>query len=174
VVEVVKWGSPSFEHHGILGGVAAFKRHVGWGLWKAKLLKGPCGAVLGAASSIMGTGKPTGVDDLPADDVIVDLIKQVARLNEGVVKTPGRGSSVKRSAPRTPPDLAAALKANAKAAATFAKFSPSCKREYVEWIVDAKQDETRKRRLAQAIEWMAQGKSRNWKYQPQRRPKRVS
>jgi uncharacterized protein YdeI (YjbR/CyaY-like superfamily) len=165
VEERIKWGAPNFEYKGLLGGFAAFKQHVGWGLWKAKLLKDPHGVVLTDASSIMGTGKPTSVKELPPDDVIVALIKQAADLNERGVKTPGRGSNVKRAPPKTPPDLAAALKKNAKAASTFKGFSPSCKREYIEWITEAKQDATRQRRLAQAIEWMAEGKSRNWKYQ---------
>ena len=63
-----------------------------------------------------------------------------------------------------PPDLAAALKKNAQARATFDGFSPSHKKEYIEWIVEAKRDETRQRRLSQAIEMLAEGKTRNWKY----------
>jgi uncharacterized protein YdeI (YjbR/CyaY-like superfamily) len=162
--EQLKWGAPTFVHKGIVGGMAAFKQHVGWGLWKAKLLKDAAGAIQDKSGSIMGGGKLTSAKELPPDRVMVDLIKQAVVLNERGAKTPGRGSQAKRAAPRTPPDLTAALKKNAKAAATYAAFTPSCKREYVEWITEARQDATRQRRLTQAIQWMAQGKSRNWKY----------
>ncbi len=63
-----------------------------------------------------------------------------------------------------PDELAAALKKNAKARATFEGFSPSHRREYVEWITEAKREQTRARRIAQAVAWMAEGKARNWKY----------
>jgi uncharacterized protein YdeI (YjbR/CyaY-like superfamily) len=64
-----------------------------------------------------------------------------------------------------PQDLKSALARNAKARAAFEGFSPSHRREYVEWIEDAKRDDTRRKRLATAIEWMGEGKPRNWKYQ---------
>ena len=90
-------------------------------------------------------------------------IKKAAALNDAGVKI----ERVRREpAPvRVPADLSSALKKNAQAQAAFKEFSPSHKREYVEWITDAKTDETRTRRLTQAIEWMAEGKSRNWKYE---------
>jgi len=163
--ERIKWGVPCIEYKGLVGGFAGFKQHVGLVLWKAKLLKDPKGVVLSSPDSVMGTGKFTSVRELPPDKVIVGLIKQAVKLNEQGVKTPGRGAEANRAIPKTPPDLAAALKKNAEAAATFKTFTPSCKREYVEWITEAKQDATRQRRIVQAIAWMAAGKSRNWKYQ---------
>jgi uncharacterized protein YdeI (YjbR/CyaY-like superfamily) len=161
--EKLKWGHPSFEYKGMLGGMAAFKQHVAWGLWKASLLNDPHGIMKDDASSPMSAGKPAKVSDLPADRLILDLIRQAVDLNERGVKLPMR-SGKKKPPPRVPADLAAALKKNAKAATVFAAFSPSNKRDYVEWITGAKQKQTRLRRLAQAIEWIAQGKPRNWKY----------
>jgi uncharacterized protein YdeI (YjbR/CyaY-like superfamily) len=81
------------------------------------------------------------------------------------------GVQVKRqkTRPKKPvaihPELRAAMARSSKARATFEAFPPSQKREYVEWVADAKGDDTRKRRIAQAVEWMAQGKRRNWKYE---------
>jgi len=162
IEEKLKWGVPSFEYKGMVGGMAAFKKHMTWGFWKTKLLKDPKGILEGHAGS-MGGGKLTDVSQLPADEDIIKLITQAVELNEKGVKL-ARPTAKKRPAPKTPPDLAAALKKSPRARASFDAFSPSHKRDYIEWITEAKQEETRKRRLAQAIEWMAQGKPRNWKY----------
>lgn len=158
VEETLKWRMPTFMHHGILCGMAAFKQHVSFGFWKHALVLGE-----GVPRDGMGSfGKVTHVGDLPSDRALTAYIKKAMRLNEsGTV--PARAPR-KRTPLPTPDDLAAALKNNRKAAATFENFSPSCRREYIEWIVEAKREETRQRRLAQAVEWMAQGKQRNWKY----------
>lgn len=163
IEETVKWGVPSFEYQGIVGGMAAFKKYVTWGLWKAKLLDG-VQDMRSDQSSHMSGGAIADVSEIPPDAKVVALIKQAVKLNEDGVKLPQR-SGKKKPPPKTPSDLAAALKNNAKAAASYAAFSPSHKREYCEWITEAKQAETRARRLAQAIEWLAEGKSRNWKYE---------
>jgi hypothetical protein len=159
VVEVLKWSHPSFEYKGILGGMAAFNQHAVWMLWKGKLVSDPTHALGGDD----GRGHLKSVGDLPPDNVMLDLIAQAVDLNEKGVKVEKRKSKPKPAA-KVPGDLAAVLKKNSKAAAAFEQFSPSHKREYIEWITEAKQEETRKRRLAQAIEWIAQGKPRNWKY----------
>jgi uncharacterized protein YdeI (YjbR/CyaY-like superfamily) len=163
IEETVKWGVPSFEYKGIVGGMAAFKKRVAWGLWKAKLLD-EVGEMRSDKSSHMSGGNTCNVAELPPDARVIALIKQAVKLNEDGVKLPQR-SGQKKPPPKTPSDLAAALKKNAKAAATYAAFSPSRQRDYCQWITEAKQLETRQRRLAQAIEWMAEGKSRNWKYE---------
>ncbi|WP_428937634.1 YdeI/OmpD-associated family protein [Fontivita pretiosa] len=164
VQEKLKWRVPSFEYKGMLGGMAAFKRHATWGLWKASLLKDPKGVLEGRASSPMAAGKCSDVSQLPPEQDMVDLIRQAVELNERGVKLPQRSRTASRPPPKTPPDLAAALKRNARAAATFKGFSPSHKREYIEWITEARQEQTRRRRVAQAIEWISQGRPRNWKY----------
>jgi uncharacterized protein YdeI (YjbR/CyaY-like superfamily) len=161
--ETLKWKMPTFMYGGaILCGMAAFKQHVSFGFWKHALVMGE-----GAPRDGMGSyGKMTSVKDLPTKKDLVAHIKKAMRLTDEGVKTPGNVR--KRGTPKPPPvpsaDLAAALKKNKQAQATFAAFSQSHQREYVEWIEEAKRAETRVRRVEQAIEWLAEGKPRNWKY----------
>lgn len=161
VEETVKWSSPTFMHHGMLCGMSAFKHHCAFGFWKGALVVDTGDE----AQQAMGQfGRITSIRDLPSKRVLARLVRKACRLNE-------EGAKVSRPLQRRagvtlepPPDLATALRRNAKARATFEKFSPSHKREYIEWITEAKREETRQRRLAQAIEWLAEGKPRNWKY----------
>jgi uncharacterized protein YdeI (YjbR/CyaY-like superfamily) len=137
--------------------MAAFKAHCAFGFWKGSL-------ILPGSSDAMGQfGRITSLSDLPADRVMIGYVRKAARLNEEGVKVPRPVKHVKKDIPM-PPDLAAALNKNAKARATFDGFSPSHKRDYLEWITDAKGAETRTKRLKTAMEWMAEGKPRNWKY----------
>lgn len=163
VVEVIKWGVPHFDYKGPLGNMAGFKQHVGYGFWKSKLLEDTHG-ILATSEHAMGGMKVLDVKDLPKEAVLVAYIRQAIALNEAGVKV-AKPKRAPVAAPEVPADLAAALKKSAAARKTFEGFSPSAKREYVEWITEAKQDATRQKRLATAIEWMAEGKSRNWKYQ---------
>ena len=164
VVETMKWSSPTFDHHGIMVGFTAFKQHCVLGFWKAPLLKLDGKPVSMEMESGAGQfGKLTSLEDLPARSKLVKLVRDAARLNESGVKM----TRPPRSAPKpvqVPPDLVKALLKNAKARAVFDAFPPSHKREYVQWLVEAKTDATRQRRLAQAIEWIGEGKQRNWKY----------
>lgn len=162
VTETLKWSAPSFEHHGILCGLAAFKKHCAFGFWKESLLRE--GASQADLKALDALGRVESIEALPADTAIIRLIRRAAKLNEDGVKRPA-GAKRKKPPPRTPADLAAALKQSPEAAANFRDFSPSHKREYIEWITEAKHPETRARRLATAIEWIAQGKGRNWKYE---------
>jgi uncharacterized protein YdeI (YjbR/CyaY-like superfamily) len=156
--ETLKWGMPTFMHHGMLCGVAAFKQHCTFGFWKHGLVVGA-----GRYEDAMGQfGRITKVADLPPKKELVGYIKKAMQLNEDGIRTPR--SAKRKPPPRTPADLAAALKKNRKALATYETFSPTAKRDYVEWITEAKTDATRLRRLATAVEWMAKGKQRNWKY----------
>ena len=150
VEETIKWSAPFFDYKGPLCGMAAFKSYCGFHFWKAPLL---------GKEEI---GRIAAIDDLPPKKELIATLKNAAQLNEEGVKVERKRTPKKEA--KTPDDLAAALKKNKKAAATFENFSPSHRREYIEWISDAKSDETRKRRLDQALEWLAQGKSRNWKY----------
>ena len=165
VEETLKWGMPSFTHHGILCGMAAFKAYCTFGFWKGELV---VDAKYRGAGGPMGQfGRITKVSELPSQAVLAKYVRKAMKLNEDGVKAPWlvrRAERGPRKAPRTPVDLAAALRKNAKAAATYRAFSPSHRREYVEWIMGAKTAETRARRLATAIEWMAAGKPQNWKY----------
>jgi uncharacterized protein YdeI (YjbR/CyaY-like superfamily) len=160
--ETLKWGAPSFMHAGgILCMMAAFKQHASFGFWKHALVVGE-----GVPRDGMGSfGKLTSLKDLPPKKELVALIRKAMRLNEEGVKTPGvRKASTPKPPPVAPDDLAAALKKNRQARTAFEGFSPSQQREYVDWITEAKRDETRQKRLTQAIEWLAEGKQRNWKY----------
>ena len=164
--ETLKWSSPTFVYRGkILCGMAAFKGHCTFGFWhvgmEAEL--GPDGD---KANTAMGSlGRITSLDDLPSDRAMLRYIRKAVALNDS--DAPARPRLSKRPAAplAVPGDLAAALKKNKAAAATFEKFSPSARKEYIEWITEAKRDETRQQRLATTLEWLAEGKSRNWKYE---------
>ena len=171
VEETVKWGMPTFVHAGgILCGMAAFKQHASFGYWKHALVVGEGGQADGAPGDDrprdgMGSyGKLASLDDLPPRKTLMAHIRKAMQLNEKGVTSPARKAAPKPP-PDTPEDLAAALDKNAMAKATFDAFPPSCRREYVAWIIEAKRADTRARRLAQAVAWMAEGKRRNWKYE---------
>ena len=163
VEETMKWSAPSFVYAGgILAGMAAFKQHASFGYWKHALVMGE-----GAQRDGMGSyGKMATLKDVPSKRRLVADIRRAMQLNEAGVKTPGpRKTAAPKPPPETPPDLLAALAKNRKARTTFEAFAPSHRREYVEWITEARRDETRARRLAQTVEWLAEGKRRNWKYE---------
>ncbi|HEY7567345.1 MAG TPA: YdeI/OmpD-associated family protein, partial [Gemmatimonadaceae bacterium] len=153
---------PSFEYKGMMGGMAAFKHYVTFGFWKQSLMKDPQGVF--EKDRPMASGRLTSVKDLPPDKVLIAYVKEAAALNDNGVKVPRPPRAKVAAQLRVPADLAKALEKNAKAKATFTGFSPSQRNEYVEWLTDAKQDATRSQRLATTIEWLAQGKPRNWKY----------
>jgi uncharacterized protein YdeI (YjbR/CyaY-like superfamily) len=171
VEETIKWSMPFFEYHGvILCNMSAFRQHCSLGFWGLEI-----GAILRKAGVVrdgaMGSlGRITSVDALPPEKKIIDWVAQAAALIEsGKEKSPiaARPRVVKpaRAALKTPPDFSRALSKNKKATATFSAFSPSCRREYIEWIVSAKRAETREQRIVTAVGWIAEGKQRNWKYQ---------
>ena len=161
VEETMKWSMPHFDYKGIMCGMAAFKEHCAFGFWKASLvLDDP------AAEEGMGSfGRLQSTKDLPSDRQLAAYVRKAAKLNDGGVKV-ARMKAVPKKPVKVPPDLAAALKKNQAARKTFEAFSPSNKREYLEWITEAKADATRARRLTTAVDWMSQGKTRNWKYEP--------
>lgn len=160
VEEAIKWGSPHFDYKGMMCGMAAFKAHCSFGFWNGAL------QIPEKAGAMGHFGRLTSLSDLPKDKVIVAYVQEAARLNDaGVKRRPLRRTEPRRNIPM-PRDLSTALKKNAKARATFASFSPSHKREYLEWITEAKTDATRTKRLETALDWMAAGKPRHWKYQP--------
>jgi len=159
ITEVLKWSVPHFEYKGVLAGMAAFKQHVRWGFWKANLMDDPHG-ILGET---MAGRNVSSVKDLPSEKVLIEYVRQAVKLNEEGVKVE-RAPREQRGEAEVPADLAAALKKSPKAKKAFDAFSPSHRREYIEWITEAKQEATRQKRLVQAIEWIAEGKARNWKY----------
>lgn len=158
--ETVKWGMPSFMCRGkILAGMAAFKAHATFGFWNDRML-----AEDEKNKDAMGQfGRIASLDGLPSRARLIDLTRQSMRLIEQGVKPPR--AATKKPPVTVPQDLRAAIDADPAAKATFDGFPPSCQREYVEWVTEAKRDETRARRLAQTVEWLAEGKKRNWKYE---------
>ena len=164
--ETLKWRSPSFTYRGrIMCGMMAFKQHATFGFWhkgmEEVLEKGG-----DKGDEAWGSlGRLTGLADLPSDKALLEYVKTAARLNESDAPARPRPARKPAAPAPVPADLAAALKKNRKAAATFEKFSSSHRRDYIEWITEAKRDETRAKRLATTLEWLAQGKSRNWKYE---------
>jgi uncharacterized protein YdeI (YjbR/CyaY-like superfamily) len=157
--ETIKWRMPMFMHHGILCGMAAFKHHCAFVLFKHKLVFED----QVTSDEAMGQfGRITALSQLPSDKYIATYIRKGMKLNESGVKL--TRAPAKKTPLKVPDDLSAALKKNKRALAVFEKFAPSHKREYIEWISEAKRDETRTKRIAQAVEWIAEGKQRNWKY----------
>jgi hypothetical protein len=162
VQETMKWSSPHFDYKGIFCGMSAFKQHVGFGFWKSGLMKD---VLPGAGPSAAGQfGRITSIDDLPSDKELTKIITFAKQLNDDEVKAPPMRRAGSRPALKAPADLLAALAKNKKAKATFDDFPPGQRREYVSWILDAKRLATREKRIATAVEWMAEGKPRNWKY----------
>ena len=165
IEEKIKWGYPSFEYKGMLGGMASFKKHVTFGFWKSRLMddfdklfqRGPRSSPMGA--------RVESLKDLPSKKVLVAYVKEAKRLNDEGLKEPKRAAPKRSPKVDVPADLKALLAKNAKARATFEGFSPSHKREYVEWIVEAKRDATRSKRLKTTLEWLVEGKHRMWKYE---------
>ena len=162
VEEQMKWSSPAFVYHGIMCGMVAFKQYATFHFWKGELVTGTAlGADgMGAAAQF---GRMTSVKDLPPKKQLVAYIKKAMKLNEEGVKVDR--PKKKRPTLAMPDDFIAAIRKNKKALASYEQFSPSHQRDYIEWIVGAKTDATREKRIAQAVEWMAEGKSRNWKYE---------
>jgi len=161
VEEVIKWGMPHFDYRGPFCHMAAFKQHAAFGFWKRSLVVGQ-----GKTSDeAMGQfGRIGSLADLPSDAVINRYLKKAMQLNEQGIQ-PVRAPRPARQRLKVPGDLSAALVKNAKARAAFTGFSYSARKEYVEWLTGAKTDETRQRRLATTLEWLAEGKQRNWKYE---------
>jgi uncharacterized protein YdeI (YjbR/CyaY-like superfamily) len=163
--EMIKWSFPNYEVYGsMLCSMAAFKEHCAFGFWKASLLKDPDGILHLAERNAMGhLDRLSSVKDLPSDKILIAYLKEAALLNKNNIKI-----ARKKSAPgkelAIPKALAAALKKNKKAMVTFEAFPPSQRREYIEWITEAKTDVTLNKRLATTIEWLEQGKTRHWKY----------
>jgi uncharacterized protein YdeI (YjbR/CyaY-like superfamily) len=163
VVETMKWSMPHFDYKGLLCGMAAFKQHCAFGFWKDSLILGD-GKTPKSGMGSFGCIK--SLADLPNEKTLIGYVRKAAALNDAGIKAPGRTQPKKRPAIEVPDYFAAALKKNAKARKTFEAFAPSKQRDYLEWVTEAKREETRNERLATSIQWLAEGKTRHWKYQP--------
>lgn len=166
VEEKMKWSFPHFDYKGsMMCSMASFKAHCAFTFWKGAIMDDPDRILNRAEEKAMGQlGRIVSVKDLPEDSIMIRYVKEAMRLNDEGIRLPTRSDSqaIKEIAP--PPDLLAALKGCPSAAKTFEAFSPSHRREYIAWILDAKTETTRRKRIRTAIEWMSEGKPQNWRY----------
>lgn len=162
--ETIKWGFPHFMYQGMLCSMASFKQHCAFGFWKGSLVVDAKGRTLEQA---MGQfGRIGQLSDLPTKSALRGFIRKAMQLNEeGVSARERKPKAGPRKALRAPPYFTAELRKNKAALATYEALTPSKKREYVEWLTEAKTDATREKRLATSIEWLAAGKARYWKYE---------
>jgi len=152
--ETIKWGVPAYvDARGIVCMSAAFKQHCAWVFWSGRKP---------ASVDAKQFRRLTSAEDLPSRRALVALVKEAATS----VAAPKQTTKKRTAKPvAVPAYFSAALRKNAKARAAFDAFPPSHRREYIEWIDSAKTDETRQRRIMTALQWIASGKSRNWKYE---------
>lgn len=164
--EGIKWGFPHFMTHGeILCNMAAFKQHCSLGFWKAAIMEDPNRLLTVMDKAAMGHfGKIASLKDLPADKTLLSYLREADRLNRDGIKVPSRPAAGKKE-PDIPPAFAAALQKNKAAGRHFSEASYSFRKEYIEWVAEAKTEATANKRIAQAVEWISEGKGRNWKYQ---------
>jgi len=163
VSETIKWSMPHFEYKGgIFCHFAAFKQHCALGFWLGALLQ-----IDSKLEKAMGDfGRITSLEDMPNDKDFAKLLKQAIKLHDAGAKIPARSKAgAEKKELEIPSEFLSALKKNKSAFATFDAFPYSQKKEYVMWYTEAKTEATRDKRLTQAIEWMAEGKRRNWKYE---------
>ncbi len=169
VTEDIKWGSPFYLYQNrVLCATMAFKEHCALVFWKSALIRRKLGKK--AKDDLKLFRRISLLEELPSERDLLAYIKLAMHFNEPTTKLPPRE---KRSTPvKVPKELTYALQANPKALATFESFPPSKRKDYIFWILDAKTEQTRERRLETAIDWMSQGKSRNWKYEALKKKKR--
>lgn len=162
VEETIKWGFPHFMYHGMLCGMASFKQHCTFGFWKAKQMS----ELSGKPDTAMGDfGRITKLKDLPGKAELKRLVKQAMTLNTAPALAPAPKPKRSPKPELIAPDIfLKALGKNNKAKTTFDNFSPSHRREYIEWILEAKREETVKKRIEASIEMLSEGKPRHWKY----------
>ncbi len=167
VEEKMKWSFPHFDYKGeMMCSMAAFKQHAVFGFWKAALMKDPVLVENAKSEVAMGhLGKLTSLKDLPSDKKMTAWIKEAMMLTDKRIKLPSKAKTTVKKELVVPDYFIKALSKNKKAKQVFENFAYSHKKEYLEWITEAKTEETRNKRMATALEWMTEGKGKNWKYQ---------
>jgi uncharacterized protein YdeI (YjbR/CyaY-like superfamily) len=166
VEEKMKWSFPHFDYKGeMMCSMAAFKQHATFGFWKAPLMKDPVLAATAKSEVAMGhLGRLASLKDLPPDKKLVAWIKEAMALNDKGIKVAAKPKTVETTELKVPDYFTKALAKNKKAEQSFESFSYSQKKEYIVWITEAKSEDTRNKRMETALEWIAEGKIRNWKY----------
>lgn len=163
IEETMKWSFPHFMYKGILCSMASFKQHCAFNFWKGDLILGD---EQKSADAMGQFGRITSLKDLPSRRTLLKYVAAARRLNdEGVQRPASPKPRTEKKQLEVPSDFEAALKKNKRALATFEEFPYSKKKDYLEWVAEAKTDVTRGRRLQTSIDWLAEGKSRNWKYE---------
>lgn len=165
VEETMKWSFPHFDYKGMMCSMASFKEHCAFSFWKASLMKAKTLVENAKSESAMGhLGRITSIKDLPPSKILISYIKEAKKLNDDGISLPKKPSSKEKKEIVVPEYFLKELKKNKSALKNFENFSPSNKKEYVMWIIEAKTEETLKKRITTSIEWLADGKPRNWKY----------
>jgi len=168
ITENIKWGMPFFEYKGTLCQMAAFKQHCAFGFWKASRLNDPDHLLNPGEEAAAGSfGRVNSIADLPTEAVLRAFILQAMELNESGVRIAKPKANTEKKELVVPDYFIHVLNENPAAKEAFEKFSYSHKKEYLQWITEAKTDATRQKRMEQAMEMMSEGKSRNWKYASQ-------
>jgi len=164
--EKLKWGFPHFDYKGTYTSMAGFKEHCAFSFWKAKLMPDPYGLLGEKEEKSMGHfGRIRSLEDLPADNILLEYLHEAKLLNDqGAKVKPKKATEQEKKELEIPGDLLAALGTNPFAQETFGNFAYSKRKEYIMWINEAKTAATRQKRLETSVEWMAEGKERNWKY----------
>ena len=166
VEEKMKWCFTHFDYKGeMMCSMAAFKQHMAFGFWKAALMKDPILTATAKTEVAMGhLGRITSLKDLPSDKKMIAWIKKAMKLNEQGIKV-AKPKPAEKAELVVPDYFVKALNKNKKAKQVFDNFAYSHRKEYLQWITEAKTEETRNKRMATALEWIAEGKGRNWKYE---------
>lgn len=164
--EKLKWGFPHFDYKGVYTSMAAFKEHCAFNFWKVNLVTDPNKLFGEKDERAMGNfGRIRSLSDLPADEILLEYLLEAKKLNDmGIKVTPKKPAEKEKTEPAVPDDLRAALSRNLAAGVFFDKFTWSQRKEYIMWISEAKTLETRNKRIETTVEWVAEGKTRNWKY----------
>lgn len=164
--EVIKWGFPHFDYKGMMCSMAAFKQHCAFNFWKASLMNDSEKILkIKDKDSMGGLGQLKSKSDLPPDKIFILYIKEAMKLNDEGAKLPVKKKITGKAELVIPEYFIKTLKKNRKALDTFENFAYSHRKEYINWITEAKTEETRNRRIETAVEWLSEGKSRNWKYE---------
>jgi uncharacterized protein YdeI (YjbR/CyaY-like superfamily) len=167
VTETIKWSMPYFQVDGaMLAGMAAFKAHCAFGFWHQGMEKVIAADGRSEDDAMGSLGRLTALSDVPDERTMLRYLKAALVLNaSGAPARPKPAAASARKELPVPEDLAKALTRQKAAAKTFAALPPSHRKEYIQWVTEAKRPETRTKRLATTVEWLAEGKSRNWKYE---------
>jgi uncharacterized protein YdeI (YjbR/CyaY-like superfamily) len=164
ITETIKWGCPFYDYKGPVCQMAAFKQHCAFGFWKASRLNDPHKKLKIGDQTAGSFSRLVSIDDLPSKEILTDFVLQAIARNESGIKVARKKPGTEKKELVIPEYFIMFLSASPKAREEFEKFSYSHKKEYAAWIVDAKSDATRQKRMETALEWISEGKSRNWKY----------